>query len=65
MLNRQNGQIQQYVFSFGNQYPVDDNRSAGFVRNGVAPTEVLKSLDATTFELMATLNTTIRGEELY
>ena len=65
VLNRQNGQIQQYVFSFGNQYEMDDSRSASFVRNGVAPTEVLMSLNATTFNLMATLNTSIRGEELY
>jgi hypothetical protein len=65
VLNRTNGQIQQYVFSFGNQYQVSDNRSEGFVRNGIASSEVLTSVDASVFNLMTTLDTTIRGEELY
>jgi len=65
VLDRQNGQIQQYIFNFGNQYQATDNRSQGFVRTGEAPSEVLSGIDASIFNLEATLNTTIRGEELY
>ena len=65
VLDRQNGQIQQYIFNFGNQYQATDNRSQGFVRSGQAPSQVLTGIDASIFNLEATLNTTIRGEELY
>lgn len=65
VLNRRTGQLEQFVFSFGNQYQVDDSRSHGFVRTGVAPADSLISIDASTFSLLTTLNTSIRGEELY
>ena len=65
VLDRQTGQIQQYIFNFGNQYQVTDNRSQGVVRTGVAASQVLASIDGSIFNLEATLNTTIRGEELY
>jgi hypothetical protein len=65
VLNRQTGQMQQFVFSFGTQYQVIDNRSQGYVRTGAASTPSLTPLDASSFSLLATLSTTIRGEELY
>ena len=65
VLNRQTGQIQQYVFSFGRQYSVFDNRTQGFLRDGVAAEANLGPVDTTTFSLLGTLNTSIRGEELY
>ncbi len=65
VLDRQHGQIQQYIFNFGNQYQVTDNRSQSFVRTGDAPNQVLTGIDGSIFNLEATLNTTIRGEELY
>ncbi len=65
VLNRRTGQLEQFVFSFGNQYQVDDTRSQGFVRSRVAPMDSLTSIDASSFSLLTTLNTSIRGEELY
>lgn len=65
VLNRQTGQMEQYVFSFGTQYQVIDNRSQGYVRTGAAPTPSLTPLDASSFSLLTKLSTTIRGEELY
>ncbi len=65
VLNRQTGQMEQFVFSFGNQYPVVDGRSQGFVRTGIAPTDSLTSVDTSTFSLLTTLSTSIRTEELY
>jgi hypothetical protein len=65
VLNRQLGQLQQYIFSFGKQFSVFDNRSQSFLRNGVAPQGALSSVNTTTFALVVTLNTSIRGEELY
>ncbi|MFL5653838.1 MAG: CHAP domain-containing protein [Ktedonobacteraceae bacterium] len=65
VLNRQTGQLEQYVFSFGNQYQVGDNRSQGFVRTRIAPMENLTSVDTSTFSLLTMLSTSIRGEELY
>jgi len=64
-LNRQTGQMEQFVFSFGNQYQVVDNRSQALVRTNIAPTDNLTSVDTTTFSLLTTLSTSIRGEELY
>lgn len=64
-LDRKTGQIQQFVFSFGRQFQVFDNRSQAFVRNGVATNGKLNSVDTTTFSLVETLKTTIRNEELY
>ncbi len=65
LLNRNLGQLQQYNFSFGKQYSVFDNRSQSFVRDGVAVQGVLSPVDTTTFSLVITLDTSIRGEELY
>ena len=65
VLNRRTGQLEQFVFSFGNQYQVDDTRSQGFVRSRVAPMDSLTSIDASSYSLLTTLNTSIRGEELY
>jgi hypothetical protein len=65
VLNRQTGLMQQFVFSFGTLLQVTDNRSQGFVRNGVAHTASLTPVSASTFSLLTTLSTTIRVEELY
>ena len=65
VLNRQTGQVQQYVFSFGLQYQVFDSRSQAFLREGVAADANLGPVDTTSFSLLGTLNTSIRGEELY
>ena len=62
-LDRRTGQMEQFVFSFGNQYQVVDNRSQGFVRNNIASSPSLTSVDTTTFSLLATLSTSVRGEE--
>lgn len=63
-LDRKTGQIQQFVFSFGRQFQVFDNRSQAFVRNGVTSAH-LNSVDTTTFNLVGTVHTGIRNEELY
>ena len=65
VLNRRDGQIYQYVFTFGIRYQKVDNRSQGFVGNGTAPTEALLSVDASSFSLLTTLNTPISSQELY
>jgi ferredoxin len=65
VLNRQTGQIQQYVFSFGRKYQVFDSRSQAFLRDGVARDANLGPVDTTSFSLLGTLNTSIRDEELY
>jgi hypothetical protein len=64
-LNRQTGQIEQFVFSFANQYQVVDNRSQGYVRNGVATTETVTAIDTSAIDLLATLHTGVGSEELY
>ena len=67
VLDRQTGQIMQYVFSFGRKYQVYDNRITPFERLGVATTidPHLNEVDTTTFNLIGTFSTTIKGEELY
>jgi hypothetical protein len=65
VLNRQTGQIQQYAFSFGDQFHEFDNRSTAFERNGIASKARVNSIDTTTFSLLATLKTSVRDEELY
>ncbi|HYL43970.1 MAG TPA: CHAP domain-containing protein [Ktedonobacteraceae bacterium] len=65
VLDRRTGQLEQFVFSFGNQYQVNDNRSQPFVRGSTRTLESLTSIDTSTFSLLTTLNTSIRGEELY
>lgn len=65
VLNRIDGQIYQYVFTFGNQYQEIDNRSQGFERNGSASSEALFAVDASSFSLLTTLKTPISSQELY
>jgi surface antigen len=65
VLNRTTGMVQQYVFSFGNQFGVYDNRSQAFLREGIATTESVLPVDATSFNLLTSLDTSIHGEELY
>ena len=65
VLDRQMGQIQQYIFSFGQQFREFDNRVESFERNGVASQQRLNSVDTTTFSLLTTLKTNIKDEELY
>ena len=65
VLNRQTGTIQQYVFTFGRQYKVYDNRMQSFERLGVATDHRLDIVDATTFDLGTVLSTGIHNEELY
>jgi hypothetical protein len=65
VLNRQTGQLEQYVFSFGREFKVYDNRIRSFVRYGIASRQYLDTVDTTTFSLVTTVNTSIRDEELY
>lgn len=64
VLDRRTGQIQQYIFSFGREYSVYDNRSQGYVRNGASDAH-LNPVKTTIFKLMTTLDTDIKNEELY
>lgn len=65
LLNRQTGQLEQYIFSFGRTFKVYDNRMQSFVRQGMAAQQHLDAVDTTTFSLIDILNTSIRNEELY
>lgn len=65
VLDRQTGQMDQYVFSFGNQFQEVDNRAQGYVRSGTAPTSALLPVDASSFSLLSTLQTPITSQELY
>lgn len=67
VLDRQTGQIMQYVFSFGRKYQVYDNRIKSFERLGVTTSidPHLNEVDTTTFNLIGTFSTDIKGEELY
>jgi hypothetical protein len=65
VLDRRTGQLEQFVFSFGNQYQINDNRSRTFIRTSTRTPESLTSVDTSTFSLLATLSTSIRSEELY
>jgi hypothetical protein len=64
-LNRQTGQVQQFIFTFGNQYHVFDNRSQSFLRDGAASTPVMNTVNASSFESQMVLNTGILNDELY
>jgi CHAP domain len=64
-LNRQTGQVQQFIFTFGNQYHVFDNRSQSFLRDGVASTPEMATVDASSFVPQTILNTGIINDELY
>jgi hypothetical protein len=65
VLNRQTGQLQQYVFSFGRKFQVFDNRLQSFLRTGAASEYQMRSVDTTRFNLSTTLSTDIHDEELY
>lgn len=65
VLNRKNGQVKQYIFSFGNRFKVFDNRAQAFLREGVTSKATLSPVDASSFNLMSTLDTSIHNEELY
>lgn len=65
VLNRQSGQVQQYIFSFGNQFSVYDNRIQGFLRDGMASTVNVFPIDASLFSLLTSEDSTIHNEELY
>jgi hypothetical protein len=65
VLNRQTGQLEQYVFSFGREFSIYDNRIQGFLRDGVPVQEQVQSVDTTLFSLVSSLSTPIRNEELY
>jgi len=64
-LNRQTGQVQQFIFTFGNQYRVFDNRSQAFLREGAASTPIMNTVDASSFVPQTILNTGILSDELY
>ncbi len=65
VLDRQTGKIQQYVFSFGRQFGVFDNRSQGYVRNGAASGAHVTPVNTAIFKLVTTLDAGIRNEEIY
>lgn len=62
-LNRQTGQVQQFIFTFGNEYHVFDNRSQSFLRDGAAP--AMSTVNASSFVPQTILNTGILNDELY
>lgn len=64
-LNRSTGQIEQFVFTFGNQYKVYDNRSQSFLREGATSKPSLTTVNASSINLLATLPTGITNQELY
>jgi hypothetical protein len=66
ILNRQNGQIERYIFSFGRQFQVYDNRAQALAREGdMTVGQHITSVDGSTFKLVNTISTTIHNEELY
>jgi hypothetical protein len=65
VLDRTSGLVEQYVFSFANQFNVFDSRSQAFLREGVATTERVMPVDATSFSMLTALPGTIHNEELY
>ena len=65
VLNRATGQIQQYIFTFGRQYQVINNRAQPYVRSGFSTSSEYTTVDTTTFEISGTFATSIGNEELY
>ena len=65
VLDRQTGHLEQFVFSFGRAFKIFDNRTMSFLRNSIVSDVHQKIVDTTTFDLLQTLDTSIRGEELY
>jgi hypothetical protein len=64
ILNRLTGLVQQYVFSFGNQFSLYDNRIQGFLRNGITSTSIFP-VDSSLFSLLTSEDSSIHNEELY
>lgn len=67
VLNRETGKVEQFTFTFGNQYRVFDSRSQAFLRDGATSPDspTLSAVDASALSLVATLDTGIKDEELY
>ena len=65
VLNRATGQIQQYVFTFGRQYQVINNRAQPYVRRGFSTDSEYKTVDTTVFQAVGTFATSISNEEVY
>ncbi len=65
VLNRVTGQIQQYIFTFGRQYQVINNRAQPYVRGGFSSAGEYKTVDTTIFQVVGTFDTSIGDEELY
>jgi hypothetical protein len=65
VLNRKTGEAKQFIFSFGNHFKVFDNRTQAFLREGVTSKPALSTVDASTFSMISTLDTSIHNEELY
>lgn len=65
VLNRHSGQLERYIFSFGRQYSVYDNRSQAFTRQGVQVQDQVTAIDSTSYSLVESLNTSLKNEELY
>ncbi|HCI81047.1 MAG TPA: hypothetical protein DHW02_15320 [Ktedonobacter sp.] len=66
-LNRTNGQIQQFAFTFGGQYKEINNRARAFEqlhKKGSLGSDLV-TVDTTSFQTVATFDTSIRGEEVY
>ena len=66
-LNRTNGQIQQFAFTFGNQYKEINNRARAFeqLHKSSSLGSELITVDTTSFKTVATFDTSIHGEEVY
>jgi hypothetical protein len=65
VLHRTTGMVQQYVFSFGNQFNIYDNRIQAFLRDGLTTTASMLPVDASLFRLFTSEESTIHNEELY
>jgi hypothetical protein len=65
VLNRTTGKAEQYAFTFGNQFNIFDNRTQGFLREGIAATASVLPVDASSFSMLSLVDTTIHNEELY
>jgi hypothetical protein len=65
VLNRTTGMVQQYVFSFGNQFSIYDNRIQAYLREGTASAVSVFPIDASLFSLLSSQASVIHNEELY
>ena len=65
VLDRRTGQVRQFVFSFGRQFKIYDNRVQAFLREGAGPQAHLIPVNTPAFSTLATLDTGIQHEELY